>query len=197
MSMTLEAVIWDADDPCSVYNAYAPESFFTMSPQSTTLPLYFWYRSSNSEFLRWQRSINDAKWTFLPLFLASSITSFLFRTFVSHAWIFFSFPHSSPLPPLHLEFFNACKIVMIQRIHPFFSDMILVMFLYCSFQPRSRAFVGINKHKHILSCVFQHCGGFHHCSLSVFCKALLLHRNFQLSTSGFDCELEFFIVLFN
>ena len=36
-----------------------------MSPQSTTLPLYFCNLGSNSEFLRWQRSINDAKWTFL------------------------------------------------------------------------------------------------------------------------------------
>ena len=30
------------------------------------------------------------------------------------------------------------------------------------------------QHKRILSCVFQYCGGFHHCSLSVFCKGLLL-----------------------
>ena len=54
----------------------------------------FWYRGSNSEFLRWQRSINDAKWTFLPLVLASSITSFRFLTFVScHAGFFSSFSH--------------------------------------------------------------------------------------------------------
>ena len=46
-----------------------------------TLPLYFWYWGSTSEFLRWQRSINDAKWTFLPLFLASSITSFFVSDF--------------------------------------------------------------------------------------------------------------------
>ena len=32
----------------------------------------------------------------------------------------------------------------------------------------------LQQHKHILSCVFQYCGGFHHFSLSVFCKALLL-----------------------
>ena len=40
MSMTFAAVICDADDPCSVNTAYDPESFFTMSPRSTTLPLY-------------------------------------------------------------------------------------------------------------------------------------------------------------
>ena len=68
------AVICDADDPCSVNTAYDPESSFTMSPRSTTLPLYFWSWGTNSKFLRWQRSISDAKWTFLPLFLASSIT---------------------------------------------------------------------------------------------------------------------------
>ena len=44
MSMTFAAVIWDADDPCSVNTAYEPES-----PRSTTLPLYFWYLGSSSE----------------------------------------------------------------------------------------------------------------------------------------------------
>ena len=34
----LAAVIWDAEDPCSVNTAYDPESSFTMSPRSTTLP---------------------------------------------------------------------------------------------------------------------------------------------------------------
>ena len=41
MSMPFAAVICDADDPCSVNAAYEPESSFTMSPRSTTLPLYF------------------------------------------------------------------------------------------------------------------------------------------------------------
>ena len=35
------AVICDADDLCSVNTAYDPASSFTMSPRSTTLPLYF------------------------------------------------------------------------------------------------------------------------------------------------------------
>ena len=41
MSMTFAAVIWDADEPCSINTAYEPESSFTKSPRSTTLPLYF------------------------------------------------------------------------------------------------------------------------------------------------------------
>ena len=41
MSMTLAAVICDADDPCSVNTSYDPESSFRMSPRSTTPPLYF------------------------------------------------------------------------------------------------------------------------------------------------------------
>ena len=41
MSMIFAAVICDADDPCSQNTAYDPESFFTTSPRSTTLPLYF------------------------------------------------------------------------------------------------------------------------------------------------------------
>ena len=88
-------LICDGDDLWSVSTANDAESFFTMSPRSTTRPLYFWNCGSNSEFLRWQRSINDAKWTFLPLFLASSITSFLLPTFVScPAGIFSSLSHS-------------------------------------------------------------------------------------------------------
>ena len=41
MSITFAALIWDADDPCSLNTAYAPESSFTMSPRSTTLPCIF------------------------------------------------------------------------------------------------------------------------------------------------------------
>ena len=46
------AVFCETDDPCSVNTAYAPESSFTMSPRSTTRPLYFWYFCSNFAFLR-------------------------------------------------------------------------------------------------------------------------------------------------
>ena len=93
-SLAMTSVICDADGPCSINTACDPESSFTVSPRSTTLPLYFWYWGSSSEFLRWQRSTNDAKKTFIPLFLASSVTSFLFLTLVScHTGIFSSFSH--------------------------------------------------------------------------------------------------------
>ena len=75
--------------------AWDPESSFTISPRSTTRPLYFWCFASNSAFFKWHMSISEAKWTFAPFVLASSITSFLLLTFVrSHAGIFFSFSHS-------------------------------------------------------------------------------------------------------
>ena len=48
-----------------------------MSPRSTTRPLYFWYFGSISAFLRWQMSINVAKWTFLLLFLCLTENIFL------------------------------------------------------------------------------------------------------------------------
>ena len=99
-------------DPFSVNIAYDPESSSTISPRSTTRPLYLWYWGTNSEFFRWQRSINDAKWTFLPYsLLPSSINSFLFMTFDScHAWIFSNFPMLFSLHPQHLIFFNAWGI---------------------------------------------------------------------------------------
>ena len=105
-SMTFAAVMCDADDPWSVNTACDPESSFTMSPRSTTLPLHFWNWGFSSEFLRWQRSINDAKCTILPSLLTSAITSFWFLTFVScHASVFSDFsPILFPPQPLHQVF---------------------------------------------------------------------------------------------
>ena len=58
----------EADDPCSINTASEPESSLTVSPRSTPRPLYFWNCGSDSEILRWQRSINDAKWTVISFF---------------------------------------------------------------------------------------------------------------------------------
>ena len=88
------------------------------------------------------------------------------------------FPIFSPLPPLHLEFFQCLKhrnefvqkTVMNYGIDPFCSNVILMRFVSSSFWPWSRAFVGINNTSVFLSYVSQYCGGFPHCSLSVFCK---------------------------
>ena len=141
-SITFAAVICDSDDPCSVNTAYDPESSFTMSRRSITLHSYFWNCGSNSEFLRWQRSINDAKCTVLPLFLASAITTFLFLTFVTCLTSIFS--------PFFTLFYHSClctwnshcfrhrnklvhKIEMSYGIRPFCSDVILMRCVSSSF----------------------------------------------------------------
>ena len=49
-SIGFAAVICDADEPCSVKTAWAPETSFTLSPRSTTRPLHFWNVGSNSAF---------------------------------------------------------------------------------------------------------------------------------------------------
>ena len=51
-SKTLEAVMCDAEDLCSVNTAHEPVSSFTTSPRNTTRPLSFWNFLSNSELLR-------------------------------------------------------------------------------------------------------------------------------------------------
>ena len=73
------------------------------------LPLYYWYWGSDSEFLRWHRSMDDAKWTFLPLFLASSITSFCLSDFhLLPCWYLSPiFPIFFPPQHSHLEFFEC------------------------------------------------------------------------------------------
>ena len=144
--------------------------------------VYFWYWGSSSDFLRWQRSINDAKWTFLSLFLAPSITSFLVLTFVScHDGIFSNVSHVSPHCCLCIwnfkrlrhrnEFVN--KTVMCHRIHPFVQwcdlDEICVQLLLALVS----CFRRHQQYKHILSCNSEHCGGFHLSSLTVLCKAFM------------------------
>ena len=95
ISMTFAAVIWDADDPCSVNTAQDPESFFTMSPRTTTRPLYFLVLCLQFGILQMTDVHQWSKWTFAPFDLASSITSDLLLTLVrSHAGIFSSFYHS-------------------------------------------------------------------------------------------------------
>ena len=51
-SRTLAAVMYDAEDPCSVNTAYEPESSFTTTPRSTTRPLYVWNFLSSSKFCK-------------------------------------------------------------------------------------------------------------------------------------------------
>ena len=86
-------IVWPGDSSEEV-GTWLSQIENTMSPRSTTLPLYFWYWGSSSEFLRWQRSINDATWIFLPLFCASSISSFshsfstaAFVSGIFNAWV--------------------------------------------------------------------------------------------------------------
>ena len=85
-SIILAAVICEADEPCSVKTAKAPESSSTMSPRGTTLPLYFWSfgaipRSSGDRC----PSMMQSGLSFLFL-CASRMTSFLFRTFSVTSW---------------------------------------------------------------------------------------------------------------
>ena len=100
----------------------------TISPRNTTRPLYFWCFGSNSAFFKWQMSINDAKWTLQPLFLASSTTSDLLLTFVCcHAGIFASFFIISPLPPLHQEFLMLAVMWSWRSLCPAPSSLDLVL----------------------------------------------------------------------
>ena len=113
-SITFAAVICDADEPCSVNTAYAPESSFTMSPRCTTRPLYFWNCVSNSAFFWWQMSINVAKWTvFFHYLCASFATSFLLLTFSNfHVGIVSSYFHSLSTAAFASGIFITCGIGM-------------------------------------------------------------------------------------
>ena len=174
-----------------------------MSQRSTTLPLYFWYRGSNSEFLRWQRSIHDAKWTFLPLFLASSITSFLFLTFVScNAGIFANVSHYFTTAAFAFGIFIAWSIGMnlwtrllwVLEFIPFavvWSWWCLCTAPSCLCPVLSSA--STTQTNFVLR--FPNVAvGLSTALYWYFARHCCWHRNFQLSSSSFDFEFEFFIV---
>ena len=108
ISLTFAAVICGADDPCSVITAKDPESSFTMSPQSTTRPLYFWCCVSNTAFFKWLCPSVRRNELLRP-------SSSLHRSLLSYFWLSsgstpkFSpiFPIPCPLLPLLREFFMA------------------------------------------------------------------------------------------
>ena len=73
----------------------------------------------------------------------------------------------------------------------------LMRFVSGSFEPWSRPFVGINNTS-VFCLAFPNIAvGFSTALYRYFARHCCLHRNFQLSTSGFHCELEFFVVWFN
>ena len=83
-------------------------------------------------------SINDAKWTFAPDVLASSITSFLLLPFVRfHAEIFSDFPNSLSTAPFAAGIFRAwewgkrinlwTKLQCCSELSPFCCNMVFLM----------------------------------------------------------------------
>ena len=105
--ITFAAVIWDADDPCSVNTAYDPGSSFTMLPRSTTRPLYLWFVGSNSAFLRWHHQCSKVDFPFS--FCASRTTFCLLLTLSScYAGIVSSFFHSLSGAAFASGIFMAC-----------------------------------------------------------------------------------------
>ena len=73
-------VICDAEKSCSMHTSLM-WVIFSMSHRGTFRPLYFWYFGSNSEFLRWQVSFNDAKCTILHSSLSWAIFFFVVSDF--------------------------------------------------------------------------------------------------------------------
>ena len=96
-------------------------------------------------------------------------------------------PIISPLLPFasgkRLRHWNEFvhRTIMSHGIHPFCSDVILLRFVYSSFEPWSRAFVGINN-THIFCLAFPNIAvGFTTALYRYFATHSCWHRNFQLS----------------
>ena len=93
------------------------------------------------------------------------------------------------------EFVN--KTVMSKRIYPFCSDVILMRFVSSSCLTWSHAFVDINNTS-VFGLAFPDIAVGHTTVLyRYFARHCCWHRNFQLSTGGFQCELEIFVVWLN
>ena len=155
------------------------------------------------QLVKLKRSINDAKCTVCPSFLASAITSVLFLTFVKfHASIFKFF---------HL-FFHCCfriwnfhclrhrnkfvhQIVVTKWIHAFSCNVIFMISVRSSLHECPHRFVGFSNTSIFVLC----CPTVRQVSQCwwswSFTRHCCWHRNFQLSTSIFHCTLEFFIII--
>ena len=172
----------------------------TMSPRSTPRPLNFWNLGSNSEFLRWQMSINDAKCTVLPcfidhLFFVSDFRQlpcrylFKFFLFCMHCfWYFHCWRHRNTF--VH-------EIVMVQRVDSFPCNVVFMIFMLCSFQTLSRRFVGFDD-----ACVFclgsiRSATSFPVLSSPDLARQCCWHRNFQVSPRMFNSFFEFRICWIN
>ena len=180
------------NNPCLVNTAYEPESSFTVPPRSTTLPVFFWYWSSSSEFLRWERSINDANWTFLPLFpcffdhffLVSDLRQLPCRYLLEFFQFLSLFLHCR-LCIWNFLMLEASEWICAQdcnelKIHSFCSNVILMRFFVQLLLALVSCFRRHQQHKRILSCISQYCGGFLHCSLSVFSELPTFHERLSL-----------------
>ena len=109
---------------------------------------------SNSEFFKWQMSINDARCTVLPSFLASTITHFYFwlssaaMPVFSQVFFFTFFLHYC----LCIWYFHCLKhrnkfvqqIVVTQWIHPFSYNMLFIILEMRSFHAFPHRFIGFN-----------------------------------------------------
>ena len=129
--------IWDADEPCSVKTAQAPESSFTMSPRSTTVTVHVCHFGSNSSFFEVTYVHQCSKVDFLFL-------SLCFDTDLPFTLDFLQLPRWNRFGLL--PFFVHCclciwylhclrhrnklvyQIIVVHRVVPFACDVIFVMF---------------------------------------------------------------------
>ena len=199
-STTCAAVIWDADEPFSAKTVWAPESSLTMSPRSTTLPLYFCNLGSSSAFLRWHVSISVAKWTFfLSLFVLREWPSVLLLTFpMCQAWIFSIFAHSLSTAACASGIFiawgigiNSCTTLQRARELIRFSAMWPSWFLRRVDSKRFLADSWASTGKHTW---FSFVGEWLLKTLS--CHHLARHSRFQRSFEFLSCVFDGFFVLF-
>ena len=146
-SDTLAAAMCDAEEPCSVNAAQDPASSFTASPRNTTRPLYFWNFLSNSEFLRWHKSMSITNEVFLPLFALSRC--FLFFTLDVH--ILFSLPPSLAEFALHSKKVSADETnEKTHRIVSTSCNMLFVLVFAAFIDTATSRFVSVNFCEHEL-----------------------------------------------
>ena len=108
-SITSAAVIWDADEPCSVKTALALESSFTKSPRSTTLPLNFCNFDSNSAFFEMTDVRQCSKVDFFCVFVLPEWPPFCcWHSPVAMFGLFRASSIPCPLLHSHLEF-SSCE----------------------------------------------------------------------------------------
>ena len=191
----------------SLFSKYCVGTWIILynDPRSTTRPLHSRNCGSNSEFLRWQISINDATGAiWLSVLASSDHLTFVFDFRQLPCQYFLQFSHYLSTAAFASGIFmasgigiNLCtRLWWLNKFTPF-PEMWSSWLLLRDPSMYSHGFVGLNNISRFRLVLSNFATGFLVLIQLKSTKYCSWHRDFPLSTSIFHDTLEFFIIRFS